>query len=85
VAEIPFRAIVEFDTEDGGYVATTPTLAGVVGQGESRQEAVKDLEEALEFTLEDMLRHGEPLPPEEDRFARPPVEDEDEWTIRVAV
>jgi predicted RNase H-like HicB family nuclease len=77
VAEIPFRAIVVFDTEDGGYVATTPSLAGVV-------EAVSDLEEALEFTVEDMLRSGEPLP-EGDRFAEPPAEDEDKWTIRVAV
>jgi hypothetical protein len=31
-----------------------------------------------------MLRSGEPLP-EGDRFAEPPAEDEDEWTIRVVV
>ena len=84
MSEIPFRAIVVFDTEDGGYVATTPSLAGVVGQGETEREAVRDLEEALEFTVEDMLSSGEPLP-EGDRFAEPPAEDEDEWTIRVAV
>jgi predicted RNase H-like HicB family nuclease len=84
VAEIPFRAIVNFDTEDGGYVATTPSLAGVVGEGATKREAVRDLEEALEFTVEDMLLSGEPLP-EGDRFAEPPAEDEEEWMIRVAV
>jgi predicted RNase H-like HicB family nuclease len=55
VPEIPFQVIVVFDTEDGGYVATTPSLAGVVGQGETKQEAVRDLQEALDFTVHDML------------------------------
>jgi predicted RNase H-like HicB family nuclease len=84
VAEIPFRAIVNFDPEDGGYVATTPSLAGVVGEGATEREAVRDLEEALEFTVEGMLVSGEPLP-EGDRFAESPAEDDEEWTIRVAV
>ena len=84
--EIPFRVIFEFDAEDGGYIATTPTLSGVVGQGETRQEAARDLEEALDFTMNDMLASGEPLP-EGDKFTDPnymPPEDDD-WTIRVAV
>jgi predicted RNase H-like HicB family nuclease len=84
VADIPFRAIVNFDTEDGGYVATTPSLAGVVGEGATEREAVRDLEEALEFTVEDMLVNGERLP-EGDQFAKPPAENEEEWIIRVAV
>ena len=84
--EIPFRVVFEFDAEDGGYIATTPTLGGVVGQGETRQEAARDLEEALDFTMNDMLASGEPLP-EGDKFTEPtyvPPEDDD-WTIRVAV
>ena len=84
--EIPFRVIVEYDSEGGGYIATTPSLAGVVGQGETRREAVRDLEEALDFTVHDMELNGEPLP-EGDKFADHPhaPPEDDEWTIRVAV
>jgi predicted RNase H-like HicB family nuclease len=85
VPEIPFQVTVVFDTEDGGYVATTPSLAGVVGQGETKQEAVRDLEEALDFTVHDMVASGDPLP-EGDRFAdRHWTLEDDRWTIRVAV
>jgi predicted RNase H-like HicB family nuclease len=77
--------IVEFDPEDGGYIATTPSLAGVVGQGETKREAVRDLEEALDFTVHDMEASGEPLP-EGDYFAGSKSEPEgDEWIISVAV
>jgi predicted RNase H-like HicB family nuclease len=44
--EIIFTVVVEPDLEDGDYVATTPSLAGVVGQGEIKQEALADLEMA---------------------------------------
>ncbi len=83
--EIPFRVIFEYDYEDGGYIATTPSLAGVVGQGQTKQEAARDLEEALDFTVHDMETSGEPLP-EGDMFTdRGAVTEGDEWTIRVAV
>ncbi len=82
---IPFLVNVEPDAEDGGYVAATPMLAGVYGQGDTKRQAIEDLEAALEFTLEDMINNGEPLP-EADSFAKPPAAgDEDTYEIRVAV
>lgn len=50
------------DPEDGGFVATLPSLPGVVGQGETEDEALEDIREALEFTLESMREAGEELP-----------------------
>ena len=83
--EIPFQVVFEYDYEDGGYIATTPSLAGVVGQGQTKQEAAQDLEDALEFTVHDMETNGEPLP-EGDKFAsNDAATDNDEWTIQVAV
>ena len=32
--------------EDGGYVATVPVLPGCVSQGDTREEALKNIEEA---------------------------------------
>lgn len=84
--EIPFTVVVKPDLGDGGYIATTPSLSGVVGQGETKQEAVADLEEALDFTLHDMISSGEPLP-EEDAFTQPArIRDEFSiFEIKVAV
>jgi antitoxin HicB len=85
VPEIPFHVVVEFDPEDGGYIATTPALAGVAGQGETKQKAVEDLKEAIDFTVHDMFESGDPLP-EADEFADSYLTlDENQWTIRVAV
>jgi predicted RNase H-like HicB family nuclease len=40
--------------EDGGYVATVPILPGCVSQGDSREEALRNIEEAIEVYLEDV-------------------------------
>ena len=36
---------------DGGYVATVPALPGCVSQGDTREEALKNIEEAMELYL----------------------------------
>jgi predicted RNase H-like HicB family nuclease len=50
---------------DGGYVATVPALPGCVSQGDSREEALKNIEEAMELYLEDVKAAGEPIPTED--------------------
>jgi predicted RNase H-like HicB family nuclease len=74
--KILFRVVVEPDREDGGFVASTPTLKGVYGQGETEEEAVRDFQAALDFTLRAMVEEGEELP-ESDESARglPTVDD----------
>lgn len=76
MAEIWFQLVVEADPEDGGYVATTPTLPGVAGQGETPEEAARDLAAALQFTLDDMKESGEPLPEsDEEAYDLPLLDD----------
>ena len=53
--------------EDGGYVATVPVLPGCVSQGDSRQEALKNIEEAIEVYLADVRAAGESVPVEDER------------------
>jgi predicted RNase H-like HicB family nuclease len=53
--------------EDGGYVATVPILPGCVSQGDTRQEALKNIEEAVEVYLEDVRAAGESVPVEDER------------------
>lgn len=52
---------------DGGYVVSVPALPGCVSQGDSREEALKNIEEAIELYLEDVKAAGEPVPAEDGR------------------
>lgn len=51
------------EDEDGGYVATAPTLPACISQGETRAEAQENLAEAISLYLEYLLEAGESLPP----------------------
>jgi len=52
---------------DGGYVATVPALPGCVSQGDTREEALRNIEEAIDLYLEDVKAAGEPIPVEDGR------------------
>ncbi len=52
---------------DGGYVVSVPALPGCVSQGDTREEALKNIEEAIELYLEDVKAAGEPIPTEDGR------------------
>ena len=57
-----FRIIVEQD-EDGVFVATVPSLPGCVSQGETRNEALRNVREAIEGYVESLRARNEPVPP----------------------
>lgn len=38
--------------EEGGFTAYVPSLPGCVSQGESKEEAIKNIKEAIELYLE---------------------------------
>lgn len=57
-----YTVVIEPD-EDGVYIATVPSVPGVVEQGEHVEEAVERLKEALAFHLESMEMEGDVLPP----------------------
>ncbi len=56
-----FRVLLEPD-EAGGYVASCPSLPGCYSQGETVEEAMANIKEAIELTLEDMNERGETVP-----------------------
>ncbi|HEY5294006.1 MAG TPA: type II toxin-antitoxin system HicB family antitoxin [Gaiellaceae bacterium] len=47
---------------DGGYSVTVPTLPGCASQGETRDEALAMIREAIEVYLESLVAHGDPIP-----------------------
>lgn len=52
---------------DGGYIASVPALPGCVSQGDTRDEAVKNIREAVDLYIEDCIASGDPVPIEADR------------------
>jgi predicted RNase H-like HicB family nuclease len=56
-----FKVILEPD-ETGGYVATCPSLSGCYSQGDTVEEALANIREAIELCLEDMREQGEQIP-----------------------
>lgn len=57
-----FRVVIQQD-EDGVFVAEASSLPGCISQGNSREEAVFDIREAISGSLESLKSHGEPIPP----------------------
>jgi predicted RNase H-like HicB family nuclease len=55
-----FTAIVEREDESG-YHAFCPTLRGCHTQGETLDEALTNVKEAIEIYLESLKAHGEAL------------------------
>ena len=44
------------------YAAYVPDLPGCVATGTSREEAVREIRQAIRFHLESLREHGEPVP-----------------------
>jgi antitoxin HicB len=47
---------------EGGYTVTSPTLPGLVTEGDSLEQALENVEDALRATLELYEDTGRPLP-----------------------
>lgn len=53
---------------EGGYVAFVPALPGCHMQGETLEEAERNVKEAIEVYLESLAVHGEAIPEETRAF-----------------
>lgn len=50
------------EAEEGGYVVTCPALPGCVSEGETREEALVNIREAIGGYLETLRKHGQSEP-----------------------
>jgi predicted RNase H-like HicB family nuclease len=61
VAEMK-KYLIVVEKTDTGYSAYSPDLDGCVATGGTREEVESQMQEAIEFHLEGMVRSGQPLP-----------------------
>ena len=59
-----YTAIFE-SQPDGGYHAFCPALVGCHSEGDSLDDAIANLREAIAVYLESLQAHGEPIPTED--------------------
>jgi predicted RNase H-like HicB family nuclease len=45
------RVVIE-PSDEGGYTATVPVLPGCIGEGDTREEALANIQEAIQLYLE---------------------------------
>jgi predicted RNase H-like HicB family nuclease len=57
-----YRVLIEPD-EDSVYVAEVPSLPGCISQGQTREQALENIKEAIALYLESLEAHNEAIPP----------------------
>lgn len=56
-----FRIIIEQD-EDGIYIVSCPSLKGCYSQGDTIEEAIENIKDAIRLHIEARESLGEPIP-----------------------
>jgi predicted RNase H-like HicB family nuclease len=54
--------LVVIEEGDSGYGAYVPDLPGCIAAGETREEVLALIQEAIDFHIEGLKDHGDPIP-----------------------
>jgi len=64
MAEYNYTVIIERE-EDGGYHAFCPALRGCHSQGDTYEETIQNIQEAIALYIESLKAYSEPIPSED--------------------
>lgn len=56
------RNVLLYPGEDGYFVVEVPSLPGCISQGQTREEALSNIETAIALYIEVLQDRGEPIP-----------------------
>lgn len=59
------RLVIIIPAEEGGYTVEVPSLPGCISQGETVDEAVTNIREAIALYIDTLEAVGRPVPQEE--------------------
>jgi len=55
------RSVV-LESDEGGYTAIVPAMTGCISCGETPEEAMESIRDAIEAWIQTAIRFGDPLP-----------------------
>ena len=58
------RQVIVHPAKEGGYWVEVPRLPGCFSQGDTKEEALENIKEAITLHIEDMIANGEEIPAE---------------------
>ncbi|HEX3052645.1 MAG TPA: type II toxin-antitoxin system HicB family antitoxin [Aggregatilineaceae bacterium] len=58
------RQVVVHPDEDGGYWVEVPSLPGCISEGDTLEEALDNIKDAIQGYIESLQQHGDPIPDE---------------------
>ena len=56
-----YRVVLDPDSEEGGYTVTVPALPGVVTQGDTVEQCLERVRDAIALHLDAIAEDGEPI------------------------
>lgn len=59
------RKVILHREEDGGYWAEVPSLPGCISQGDTLEDTLANIKEAIQLWIEVALEDGDPIPAED--------------------
>lgn len=57
-----YRFLIVIEKTNGNYSAYSPDLPGCIATGETREEAEKNMHEAIEFHIQGLIEDKLPIP-----------------------
>lgn len=62
--DLEYSVILEPDEDGAGYTVTVPALPGCISEGETLEESLENIKDAIRLYLRMCRRKGEPVPRE---------------------
>ncbi len=56
------RQVILIPDEAGGYTVEVPSLPGCISEGDTVDEALENIKDAIALHIESLIAHGEPVP-----------------------
>ena len=56
------RQVILIPDETGGYTVEVPSLPGCISEGDTIDEAITNIKDAINLYIESLIAHGEPVP-----------------------
>ena len=60
--EYEYPVVIEYDAEEGVYLADCPLLSGCYTDGKTFEEALENIRDAIRLVIESRLAVGDPVP-----------------------